>query len=810
METASGQDLIDAFFQALNLKHLEQCQAQIEALRRVSENEPPYRAWCSYLTGVLVNERDRDWAEGERIFRALLETGLAPDLRGRVLIALGRTYDYQGRWREALDIYQQCLTHFDQPDHALDRAIIWRNMAITLNKTFIRGELDRDTLPQAVTYSRQALLTLEALEIAPPAAAPLETIHWNLSATWSTLGLIYQNLGQWSEAAHCHQRDIALGQSLDDLYGVAAAQHNLGEVLQQQGPDRAPEALQAYLAALKIYHQFHDTYNEIDLLANLGSLHREMGQPEAALDTYRQALDLAESIRARLTAPTTQADYRATIEKLYLAPLSLYLEQGDAALAFTAAERARSRVLADLLAGQEAKPQAEVPAFLLEQRADLRHLLDQAYAADPPPANLPGLEKALADLDRQIELLDPSYAGLATVQPLTAEAVCAHLPPDAALLTYTADDQDRLWILLATPAGVEAKPVEKLTVSWLAGYLTSCLDERRRGGLLPKLPSGHLGAPQLFPSLYRALIEPVWERLQAARTVYLIPFGPLHYLPLGALTPALDQPPPLLAAGRRVVYAPSATILFTYCHPRPPSPYHTTLALAPPDEALQFTVGAARAIAQHTGGTALTGTAATRAAFLAQAGQQRLICFLGHALFDQNHPMSSRLKLADGSLHASDMLRELRLQADLVVLSACETGRSRVLRGDEILGLSRALLYAGTPALLVTLWAVHEIPTRLLVEKLISDLWLPPAFDPAAALAAAQEWLRSLTVAEARRVMSRWAGLSAAATEAHLTQLWQMSHPHSQPQADDRLFSHPFFWSPYILVGDSPAGRSDL
>ncbi|HEX9925091.1 MAG TPA: tetratricopeptide repeat protein, partial [Anaerolineae bacterium] len=609
MDAALGQQLIDAFFQALNLKHLEQCQAHLEALRRVSQNEPPYQAWCSYLTGVLINERDRDWAEGERVFRTLLETDLEPDLRGRVLIALGRTYDYQGRWQEALEIYKQCLTHFDQTSQDVDRAIIWRNMAITLNKAFIRGELDRNTLQQAVTYCRRALLTLENLESDPSPTIPSDTIPWNLSASWSTLGLIYQNLGDWSEAAYCHKRDIALGQSLNDLYGVAAANHNLGEVLQQQGPAGAPEALQAYLAALKIYRDFHDTYNEIDLLSNLGSLHRDMGQPDAALDYYQQALALAESIRARLTAPNTQADYRTTIEKLYLAPVSIHLERGEAALAFTAAERARSRVLADLLAGQEAKPQADVPAHLLEQRADLRHLLDQAYAADPPPTNLPGLELALADLDRQIELLDPGYAGLSAVEPLTAEAVCARLAPDAVLLTYTADDQDRLWILVASPAGVQHRPVEKLTVSWLRDYLTSCLDQRRRGGLLPKLPSGHLGSPQLFPSLFRALIEPVWDSLLAARTLYIIPVGPLHYLALGALTPALDQPPPLLAAGRRVVYAPSATILFTYCHSRPPSPYRSILTIAPHDEQLQFTIGAAQAIAQQTAGTTLTGTA---------------------------------------------------------------------------------------------------------------------------------------------------------------------------------------------------------
>jgi CHAT domain-containing protein len=222
---------------------------------------------------------------------------------------------------------------------------------------------------------------------------------------------------------------------------------------------------------------------------------------------------------------------------------------------------------------------------------------------------------------------------------------------------------------------------------------------------------------------------------------------------------------------------------------------------------LQFTQGAAKAVARRNGGTALTGPAATRQAFLEQAGQQRLVCFLGHAYFDQRYPMSSRLQLADTSLYASGILRFLRLQADLVILSACETGRSHVLRGDEMLGLSRAMLYAGTPSLLVTLWPVHEIPTRLLVERLAEQLSgsLGSAFDPALALAAAQRWLRELTFTQVKSLVAAWGEAPNAAVEAHLLGLWQMTQPGQLPRPDSPLFAHPFFWSPYILIGDQQA-----
>jgi hypothetical protein len=65
MTQPSGQQLIDSFFSALALMQLEQCQEQLEALTDLAKQDPAYGNWSIYLTGVLANERDRDWAEGE-------------------------------------------------------------------------------------------------------------------------------------------------------------------------------------------------------------------------------------------------------------------------------------------------------------------------------------------------------------------------------------------------------------------------------------------------------------------------------------------------------------------------------------------------------------------------------------------------------------------------------------------------------------------------------------------------------------------------------------------------------------------------
>ncbi|MFN8456669.1 MAG: CHAT domain-containing tetratricopeptide repeat protein [Anaerolineae bacterium] len=782
-EASGFEEFRRLFFEALERRRLAECRTLLDIL--CAANSLSLQRDCLYHQAVLHFEL-RQYDQAEVILRGLLADDLSPAQRARTLLELAIHLDMQGQWVEAEQFYGAALAAYQANQDEAGQAKTYNNLGDSIRYQVEHAESEPERLQEALAYHQMALNLAQNVNE-----------QWEVSRSWYGLAMVYSLMKEYGLALAAFQTDLSLLQALDDPCDQGI---NLSDsaalVYQSQGQWAEAEA--GLEQAITFLRECEDDLHLAEALTRRGNLLARQNRLAEALTGYGEALARAESIRTRLTAPTVQASYRATVEFIYTAPLTLHLQQSQAEQAFTAAERARSRVLADLLAGQAAQPQAEIPKNLLQERATLRQALDQAYAEEEPPTDLPHMEQTLADLDRQIELLDPTYAGLEAVSALTAEEVRQRLPADAALLAYAGDADDRLWILAITSAGVRAEPVKNISVGWLRGYLADHLDGIRRGSLTPDERTGHLSPARLLPPLYQALLAPVWDSLQAARTVYMVPFGPLHYLPLGALMPDQASPPPLLAAGRRVVYAPSATILLNYCHRRRPSPHRDWLAVAPPDERLQFTLGAAVTIGNDS---SLIGPAATRQAFLAQAGRCRVLCFLGHAFFDRHHPMSSRLKLADGSLHASEILRELRLQADLVILSACETGRSRVLRGDEILGLSRAMLYAGTPSLLVTLWPVHEIPTRLLVEKLVEQLFWE-GFDPAHALATIQNWLRTLSCAEVQALLSRWEGLSAAAIEAHLTHLWQMTHPGQTPQAESQLFAHPFFWSPYILIGD--------
>ena len=117
----------------------------------------------------------------------------------------------------------------------------------------------------------------------------------------------------------------------------------------------------------------------------------------------------------------------------------------------------------------------------------------------------------------------------------------------------------------------------------------------------------------------------------------------------------------------------------------------------------------------------------------------RYIHFATHAVFRKDNPLFSGLQLSDGWLIAHDLYRR-RLECSLATLSACRTGMSAVVPGDELLGLVRGFLSAGARAVMVSLWAAHDAATAELMQRFYSRL--ADGLSRAAALRAAQQSLR--------------------------------------------------------------------
>jgi CHAT domain-containing protein/tetratricopeptide (TPR) repeat protein len=551
----------------------------------------------------------------------------------------------------------------------------------------------------------------------------------------NNIGEIELLRGEFAAAQLCFKR--ALEQMTTRLYAVDA-RVNLGLLAQATGDDLA--ALEHYTAALELARTIErrDAYPLIH--ARLGHAAHRLGRPAEARAHYAAAAEAVEATRAPLHNEGLLISLMGRWQAVYEALVELCLEQGDPAAAFGYAERARARAFADLLA----------------RRAGLEH-----------PA----------------------------APPATAEELLAGLPPGTTLLAYFAlglrgPEAALLDAIPPAAAGLRAC----LTVAPRLLWFAAGARELRAGdcGIDPNLlqPSGahqadgqrFLRSPVVLRRLYDALVAPAADLLAQTQALVIVPHGPLHQLPFAALLDADHRA--LADHGAELSYSPSATLLLQPPGAAHPSHRRPCLALGYDGGAagrLRHTEAEARAVARLCGGATLIGQPGARARLLAEAPGCRWLHLACHGEFNLDDPLASWLEIGPGErLSAAEVLAELRIDAELVVLSACRSGVSRVLRGDEPFGLVRAFMSAGARAVLVTLWEVEDISARLLMERFYQEL---PARGPAGALREAQRYLRGLSAATARECLA------------------ESGAPHQIADPDDECpFADPAHWAAYVLV----------
>jgi CHAT domain-containing protein len=197
--------------------------------------------------------------------------------------------------------------------------------------------------------------------------------------------------------------------------------------------------------------------------------------------------------------------------------------------------------------------------------------------------------------------------------------------------------------------------------------------------------------------------------------------------------------------------------------------------------------------------------------------QFRYVHFATHGVLDDSRPMQSALILAQdrrpdpldealgkkeaypGRLTAEQILRGWKLDAELVSLSACNSGLGKYRDGEGYLGFSQALFLSGARSLVLSLWQVDDAATALLMTRFYENLLGTPdnpqaRLSKAEALAEAKRWLRGLSVEEVRQLSQ---DLPARGTRGRFAP----AKPGTEPAAPPR-FEHPYYWAGFILIGD--------
>jgi CHAT domain-containing protein len=432
----------------------------------------------------------------------------------------------------------------------------------------------------------------------------------------------------------------------------------------------------------------------------------------AALAMFSEAIDVVEEQRASINTEATKIGFVGDKQSLYAQAISSAMLLKQTGRAYEFMERAKSRALVDLLAarsGAVPPPRSEAAQLALNS---YRQAADDAAAQVPlamgPDAANAGSRGNVAARTQDLRKQDPALASLVSGDSLQLGEVRAYLAPDEVLLEY------HMYGTQLVVMAVSRDDVSAATI----GTEGLDADIRRFRRQINEQDEAALASGK---ALYARLLVPIMP-LVKGRNLVVVPHGILHYLPFGALHDGSNY----LLASHNLRYLPSASV-HKYLRPQQQKKLSNMLILGNPDLGrAELDLPSAGEEAAMIAGLVpeskiLTRGLASETVFKQSAADYRFLHVAAHGQFKSDSPLNSRLVLApdganDGSLTVSEIYA-LRLNADLVTLSACETGLTKAMNGDDLIGMTRGFLYAGSSNIVASLWPVDDVATSELMKQ---------------------------------------------------------------------------------------------
>lgn len=797
----------------------------VEALRLLAAAGD--RVWYGLTLGSLgsLHMGRGDYRGARRLYRESLdlarETG---NVTGEIyaLVNLGVNARHLGRYSEATELLTEALRLSEADDDLTGLAFSHANLGATLAaqghlpeavQAFEKGLAMKERLgriepivlelanvgemyrrlgnhEQAAAQFERALSLARQFDLRPEIARGLHN-----------LGQLTHDRGDARAAIALYEQALAIDRELGNRGGVARDLQTIGQAQLAAGERKAArrafeqslaiaeeiEARDAMATSLAMLAQIAASPAEALALAERAAgIATELGLPEhlwtaqlahgralrraGKLDDARVAIEQAIAVVEELHrgVPGEEAARQQAFARLvepYHELIALLVQRGDAAGALEAAERAKARVLLDVLRNgrpdlgsvlteSERAREAELAAAIAE--------LNRAYRDKPPGGASKALRKARLEYDAFLTSLYAAHPQLRSergeVTPLRAQELGGVGPFVEFVVT-----SERTYIFTN---GVRVQTVDVSERELEA--------EVRRFREL--LASRDLLYESAARALYDRLLRGIAPQWRGKQTLCIVPDGPLWELPFHALQPAAGE---FLLDRYAVHYAPSLSVLremagrsrsagaarlLAFGNPVLPGAkpgVWRDVPLAP----LPHTEDEIRAIASLYGAnnSRLRLRAEAREELVkAEAGGFDILHFATHGILDDQNALHSRLVFSppaqpreDGLLEAREIMR-LDLRARLAVLSACETARGRVSSGEGLIGMSWALFVAGVPATVVSQWKVDSTSTSELMIAFHRNL------------------RQGRSNAEALR-------RAALATRAN--------------------YRHPFYWAPFVVVG---------
>ncbi|MCX7925698.1 MAG: CHAT domain-containing protein [Fimbriimonadales bacterium] len=738
---------------AVEMAELAHAQSLLEESLRLQEE--------SRLTNTALHAQTRiglgnlhlrrgDWDAASRHYRRAHDIASQSismlGLRAQALTGLGNLAFRQRDLRQAETYYKQALeileTHF--PRSPLTVLVLLNYGMVALESG------DPDVAQTCFSDAEKATAQLPDSDLAVRARLNRAILQIRNGATADALPTLNQLIPILQSAGRSR---LLLGQAL--FYrGVSQA---------RQGNDDA--ARNDFNRALELYQQVAPNTIFVALTQlNLAKQDYRASNAPSARTRLEQAVGIIERQRNLILDPDLQVAFSENYFEAYTLLALLEAERGNAARAAELLEQSRARtLLAQIQRAQverhNASPQWQSPLGELRQleaeRLEVRRQIAAHYLmtennslSEEAEGKVHALYEKLAAIERRQQELEsvirarfPAEASLLTPPPINLAIMQQLLESDAALV-FHALVEGNILIVVVTKQAIHAHH-QPIRPSELREDLRELLARIRTRDETPELI-------ETSARLYQTLLAPIAQWLQPVKRVLLCPEGELNQLPWAALVVEKRDGKPIYWIERVAIHLTPSMSVYRYARLLTPAPQGALVAAVSEYGAMTTQSDSAPStsaridIARERGtrSAPLTNLPAAAkeadalakiipnaqvlreyevhpAAVQERARAVRVLHFACHAEADSANPLNSALKFGGQSerqLTAAQIMAQWRLQADMVMLSACETASGKVYRYEGVIGLARAFLHAGTKSVGATLWKVEDESTAQLVE----------------------------------------------------------------------------------------------
>jgi len=496
-----------------------------------------------------------------------------------------------------------------------------------------------------------------------------------------------------------------------------------------------------YLKIEKLLNQTR-SFGQVSQIMNydLGRIYYQEGKTNEAIEYLEKSINMIESHRSKVNTDIGKIGFVGDKQDVYSFIINVLVEKNEMIKAFEYVERSKSRALVDLLS---TKNKFAIPEMTEDETKNLLSEIDSAEMRSlgsphqvNDTTNQEHIRSAMISRKNYLTEQHSQIGSLISVNTLDLKTIQKYLPEDETLIEYYYHEND-IFIFVVTKDSFFFKRSESSDLSekviMLKNLIVNSSDELRgiKVSYKTKVDASFNNNDfndyqKISRHFYDFLIRPIENHL-GTQNLTIIPHGSLHYLPFSALMNGKK----FLIDNYQIRILPAASTIKAFEEINI-NPHADLIAfgnpnLENPDMNLPFAQREVIEIKKLLPNSKiLIGAEANETAVKNYAKNFKYVHLACHGEYNPEQPLKSGLYLSkddanDGYLTV-DELFQISLQAELVTLSACETGLGKTAKGDDIIGFTRGFLYAGTRSIISSLWKVDDKATLHLMKELYKNL----------------------------------------------------------------------------------------